>query len=274
MGMKFDFSDAFTSPYAAVLTGVIVTLKNCLSPVVVFLFAPGNIILMGFINVVFVLGLLRHFCLLGRGRIGDFYASTGAILSIFGLCGIQRHILVANRTLGFYGKAILAYSGNISRFRCFVSMPTNFTFFTYTPCIGFSSGRTCHASGILGSLARSRYGWSWLTAIWTGDFIRLVAIPTNSIICINPTNDTQSVYTSHLDSKIKLPRRLGAVVEAATQKAFGGVDTIIAYIKLNKKRARLDVTASTRDIIARVSYIYNLQCFQDATGLTPTLVSG
>lgn len=78
----------------------------------------------------------------------------------------------------------------------------------------------------------------------------------------------------HLTSKIKLPRRLGAVVEAATQKTFGGVGRIITYISLNKKRARLGITASTRDIIAQVSYIRNLQRWADLTGLTPTLVSG
>lgn len=51
--------------------------------------------------------------------------------------------------------------------------------------------------------------------------------------------------------KIKLPRWLGAVVEAATHKAFGGAERIITDIRLNKKCAQSGLSCFDTDIIAR-----------------------
>lgn len=57
----------------------------------------------------------------------------------------------------------------------------------------------------------------------------------------------------HFTSKTKTPPQARRCCRGSNQRAFGGANRIISDIQLNKKRALLGITASTRDIIAQMS---------------------
>lgn len=146
MRMKLNgFSVALMIICATLLAGIVVTCINCLAPFFIFGFSTCDVILMGLVNMVFVLCFLCALGLFVCHRMGKFDTSHRTILSFSALLFVLRHWFTTARAARFYFHAIVANAFDISRFFTLESLPAHKARFTYATSWGIYSGRASSA---------------------------------------------------------------------------------------------------------------------------------
>jgi len=274
MRMKFYLSTTTLIEFvAAILASVVITLKNCGPPLLIFDRSSGESILMGFADIArpsFHLALLESFW---RSGVGKLQTTGRTIFSHTCLFIVFWHVTLAHRALNFCaiaGRANKLYSVNL--FEPQFTYPASYT---YPSCGCFPASCASHTSGVFRLFAHSSDRWGWRSAVWA--WLTAFGLTAFTNIKIGPVtaDDTKILKFSHIAplKRKTLRRPGGAVVEAATRKAFRGFKLIIANIGLNKKSALTGTCYLDTDIIAQVFGISKFQRYADHTGHQPQLLS-
>lgn len=124
MWMQFN-SMTISRTITAFLTGVLIALKNYLSPLGIFAFVSGVSVLVRYINVIFPLGLICFFGLCAGGWVSEFITVTRADLAKLTTFLVFWHWLTADRAGYFDCKTIWANQNNRGNLEG--ALPTNST---------------------------------------------------------------------------------------------------------------------------------------------------
>lgn len=181
--MKLNgFAVALMIVRPALFASVVVSLENCLAPFFVFGLSARDVILMGLVNVVFVLCFLCALGLFVRCRMGQFDTSHRTVFSLSAFLFVLRHWAVTLRTWNSYLHAIVTHALGVSLFPVVgESISTNKTSYTdaasrsiYSSCARYTSTSRWQSE--------FTYLWRGLPAFWTWRKVFGIASRTNSII--------------------------------------------------------------------------------------------
>lgn len=173
------YSMTITRTLSAFLTGVIIAFKYMLAPFNVFTFTSGNSVLMGFVYVVFPLGLLGAFSLLAGSWMCQFRASFRTEFTKHSTFTIFWHQLITNRTrclntnTGF--AKLVKEIGSVRTFAAHSASSTN------RVGISLQMRSTSYTSRVLSWFSHYGYLRCWLSAYWARYTRLLLTCFTNSI---------------------------------------------------------------------------------------------
>lgn len=177
--VQFD-SMAASAVQSATLAGVVISLKNCTTPKLVFHFAACYVVLVGLVNMILPACRLSALETFARIRVCNLGASLRANFPEPAALAILWHRLL---THGAWNRLFHTLSAHLIKcVKVMCSFLANLAGYADTPGIGLQSSCARYASGILDGSPQGGYGWRGLTALAARSESGAVARITNAIV--------------------------------------------------------------------------------------------
>lgn len=187
MRVQFD-GMAISAAQAAMLAGVVVTLKNGATPELVFYLVAGYAVLVGFVNMPRPFGYLRFLCLFSCGRICQLCAALRADFPEPAALAVFRHRFGAYWTRHGYRHALSAHL--VSLGKVVRALSAHFAGYADASGIRLQSGGARNTSRILDRLPQRGNSWRWFTALAAWSKSGMVARITDTIVsAVRPAFD-------------------------------------------------------------------------------------